>query len=508
MKNLIIVLLLMLFAGDLFANTNQGHYRWRKDDGNAATATTISDDTGTWCQKNTNIRLRVELYCILNEGSVNLNYRLYYSTSSDPASGTWTKVTSSSSIFQMSASPNYTEGDDNTDRLGSTTKEFEIGRLLDVSDNVDLPMNAQKSGQIEFCIKATSSAVAGETYYFKITTYNESDSDIDGYDRLPSITVLETPTTQTSSIQVVSNGNGDQLDISWTNGDGSSRAVFVKEESGAITNPSDNTTYSASSDWSSKGDQLGTSGYYCVYNGTGTSVSLTNTSSNTLYTIHAFEYNGYPGVERYYTATASGNPYAESSLPVELLSFSANVVDKNVHLAWQTVTELNNYGFEIERSLSDSKNSDFPKIWEKLGFVEGAGNSYSQKDYSFADQLLSNGNYLYRLKQIDNDGKYSYSDNIEVNFSAAVPSEFSLAQNYPNPFNPTTTIKFELPEKSHVVLELFDMLGQKVMTMVNSEMEAGYHDYKLDASNLASGTYIYKLVSAKQTIAKKLILMK
>ena len=191
-------------------------------------------------------------------------------------------------------------------------------------------------------------------------------------------------------------------------------------------------------------------------------------------------------------------------LPVELTSFTANVNNNKIELNWQTSTEVNNYGFEIER-LKDSKIEKL-NVWQKVGFVNGHGNSNSVKLYSFTDDKVTNGNYSYRLKQIDINGNYEYSKAVEVSFMK--PTEFSLGQNYPNPFNPVTTIKFSLPIDEKVVLEVYNTIGQKVATLINQEMSVGYHEANFDASKLTSGIYIYKLNAGSLTSTKKMILMK
>ncbi len=143
-----------------------------------------------------------------------------------------------------------------------------------------------------------------------------------------------------------------------------------------------------------------------------------------------------------------------------------------------------------------------------IGFVSGAGNSNSFKEYSFTDKDIKGGKYQYRLKQIDNDGKFSYSEVIEVD--VALPAEFKLEQNYPNPFNPTTTIEYQLPVNSHVKLELYSITGEKVATLIDTEMEAGYYNYQLSASmhQLSSGVYFYKLITNNYSSIKKMVLMK
>lgn len=185
-------------------------------------------------------------------------------------------------------------------------------------------------------------------------------------------------------------------------------------------------------------------------------------------------------------------------LPVELTSFNANVLENKINLSWQTATEVNNYGFEIERM----KNN----IWEKIGFVEGHGNSNSPKDYTFTDQAKENGKYSYRLKQIDFDGKFEYSDIVEVDFKAI--NDFVLEQNYPNPFNPATSISYSIPQNEFVTLKVYDVIGNEVATLVNTLQESGKHDVTFNASNLSSGIYFYKLTAGNSIQIKKMMLVK
>jgi Secretion system C-terminal sorting domain len=190
------------------------------------------------------------------------------------------------------------------------------------------------------------------------------------------------------------------------------------------------------------------------------------------------------------------------ALPVELTSFTASANNSGVNLTWKTATEVNNYGFEVERMTEGSSNSD----WTKVGFVQGSGNSNSPKSYGFTDNNVSGGaKFLYRLKQKDIDGSFEYSDTVEVTLTA----QYALYQNYPNPFNPTTTIKFDLPQAARVSLIVYNILGQKVMTLVNNEtLSAGIHSVPFNGINLASGTYIYRLQTDKYVQIRKMILLK
>jgi Secretion system C-terminal sorting domain/Domain of unknown function (DUF5122) beta-propeller len=191
-------------------------------------------------------------------------------------------------------------------------------------------------------------------------------------------------------------------------------------------------------------------------------------------------------------------------LPVELSSFNAMLNENDITLRWETSTEVNNRGFEIEKKISQTSIID--NRWNKIGFVEGHGNSNSSKKYSFADKKLTGGGkFQYRLKQIDNDGRFKYSNVIEVKVT---PNENSLLQNYPNPFNPVTNFKFQIVKPGLVTLKIYDILGKEVSTIVNEELEAGYYSYKWDASKLASGIYFYKINAGSYTEVKKMLMIK
>ena len=186
-------------------------------------------------------------------------------------------------------------------------------------------------------------------------------------------------------------------------------------------------------------------------------------------------------------------------LPVELISFSAVLLENKIQLKWRTETEVSNYGFEILRSAQDDK-------WDVLGFVEGHGNSNSPKDYSFVDESITAGKYSYRLKQIDTDGKFEYSKVIEVDLGS--PTNYELSQNYPNPFNPSTTIRFSVLESSFISLSVYNSLGEKVEELVNEVKEPGVHTIEFFAQNLPSGTYFYRIQTTDFVQTKKMILVK
>jgi hypothetical protein len=186
-------------------------------------------------------------------------------------------------------------------------------------------------------------------------------------------------------------------------------------------------------------------------------------------------------------------------LPVELISFTATAEENNVHLEWSTSTESNNFGYEIERKFG---NGNFISA----GFINGKGTKTSRTDYLFTDKDLQPGNYSYRLKQVDFNGNFEYSS--EINVSVSVPGEYVLYQNYPNPFNPSTNIKYSVPRTSYVKINLYDIIGNKIKTIDEGIKTAGIHQLELSAGDLSSGVYFVILNSDINSQAIKIILTK
>ncbi len=214
---------------------------------------------------------------------------------------------------------------------------------------------------------------------------------------------------------------------------------------------------------------------------------------------------------RYLRAATHGRGVYElnidSPLPVELSSFTAKALRSGgIKLDWRTETEVDNYGFEIERSQKSTDKSQTE--WENIGFVEGHGNSNSPKEYSYKDEVIKYGSYAYRLKQIDTDGDFEYSKVIEVD-AGNIPNGFVLEQNYPNPFNPITTIKFALAETQKAELKVFDILGNEVAKVFNGIADGGkIYEAVFNAENFSSGIYFYRLKTEKRTENRKMLLLK
>lgn len=316
--------------------------------------------------------------------------------------------------------------------------------------------------------------------------------------------------------QTLSHIDGDQITATTTLGTITGLQIYRVDDNAIRTGSTVPTGYSVDPlrYWGVKVIGTGSPEYTIVYNysghpGLGTEADLRIVRRDNISDASWEDVGVLPnvGLHTLTIAGESGTEYALAStsapLPVELASFSANLTSGIVTLKWQTKTEVDNYGFEVERSVNKNE-------WRKIGFVEGHGNSNSPKNYFFTDKNPFGGsNFQYRLKQVDTDGKYAYSDVVEVSL---IPDKYSLDQNYPNPFNPTTTIRFSLKDDNIVNISMFSILGEKVATLIDNKLEKGYHEITLDASSLASGVYIYKLTIGKNggdfTGIKKMVVIK
>jgi len=310
-----------------------------------------------------------------------------------------------------------------------------------------------------------------------LTNDNDHSDRIIQYDGAGS----SAPTLYTGS-------TGDQL-IAYTGSEVEPTyiAAIIWGNDGWITGPSNSRAPGTPSDI-----ELGTSDNYRFNGSVNGNADVTRTAiMNTSSWIGSGSRVGYVDL--------TGN-IGNSAFPVELTFFAGTISGNNVELRWRTETELNNYGFDIERA---TENSD----WLALGFVEGHGNSNSPKEYSFSDSNIGiSDRYYYRLKQIDNDGTFEYSDIITVEVGG--PDNFYLSQNYPNPFNPQTRIDFTIPEKLVVTLRVYNILGELVTELIHEEKDAGSYSVTFGASNLSSGIYIYRLETSDFIDLRKMTLLK
>ncbi|HQI42300.1 MAG: hypothetical protein B6D44_09765 [Ignavibacteriales bacterium UTCHB2] len=213
-------------------------------------------------------------------------------------------------------------------------------------------------------------------------------------------------------------------------------------------------------------------------------------------------------IEQFTIVAQQVNKYGqlgEVIIPVELISFNGKLLNNSIELSWQTATEINNMGFEIERaSLSASPSQE---DWEKIGFVQGFGTTTEPRLYSFIDEDVNSGVYKYRLRQVDYDGTFTYSDEVEVAVDF-IPKEYVLFQNYPNPFNSSTIIKYQIPKDERVRINLYNILGEKILTLIETEQKAGEHEIRLSSDELASGNYFYSLETNATRLIKKLLILK
>jgi uncharacterized protein (TIGR03790 family) len=231
--------------------------------------------------------------------------------------------------------------------------------------------------------------------------------------------------------------------------------------------------------------------------------------------------SGYNLAESYYMASRSlswmdvviGDPKTSiytipGSMPVELAWFTAEIKGSTAELRWETASETNNYGFEIERKAEGE--AGFASL--EGVFIHGHGTTLVPQAYVFVDSTVPTGTVYYRLKQIDLDGAIEYHQPAKLvnnrRFDQLKSQRVDLAQNYPNPFNPMTTIEFALPKSDRVTLKVYNTLGQEVATLVDGVREAGVHVTRFDGSAHASGLYIYQLRTSDFATTQKMLLVK
>jgi len=308
------------------------------------------------------------------------------------------------------------------------------------------------------------------------------------------------PTSQVSNFTAIANGNS--VTVNWTNpSDGQLPSGYLLQAYNVDNYfiPCDGDVYSDSTDLST-GKALVNIPY-----STTQSYTFNNLTLGVHYYFTIYSYNGTDTLINYKIDDKQRANLSTDVTPVELVSFTVSAEKNTINLKWKTATELNNLGFNIERGSEKNSNGDI--IFNKIGYIKGAGNSVSTLSYSFSDILNNPGVYYYRLKQIDNNGAFKYSTPVEMNFKPMV-NGYYLDQNYPNPFNPSTTIAYSIPEASNVKLSVFKTLGQQVKIVENVYKNAGSYKVTLYAGELNSGIYFYKIEAGQFSQIRKMILMK
>ncbi len=194
-------------------------------------------------------------------------------------------------------------------------------------------------------------------------------------------------------------------------------------------------------------------------------------------------------------------------LPVELVNFTGMAQGRTVNLTWGTKTEVNNYGFEVQRKDVNSDQSTVSS-WAKVGFVDGKGTTNAPQSYTYADVVKTAGSFSYRLKQTNRDGSFSYSPEVAVK-ATLTADDYKLSQNYPNPFNPTTKFNFAMKTTQHVAVKVYNNLGQEVVTLFDGTVPADQiQEVTFDGARLASGIYFYVLRSQDRVDVRKMLMVK
>jgi len=282
--------------------------------------------------------------------------------------------------------------------------------------------------------------------------------------------------------------------------------INVPTNLSAVLNPSDTTNVILS--WLNNSDnELG----FVIERKTGDSLSIepfavvdtvgadvtgyedTSVDDTTTYTYRVYAFNA--DIVSDYSNMAQ----VVTPVPVELTSFFATLLNQGVLLEWETASELNNAGFNVQRSKDNSKFFD-------IAYIKGQGTTTNKSFYSYNDQSVSTGKYSYRLKQIDLDGSVTYSQVVSVDLGMV--NSFVLEQNYPNPFNPSTQIRFSIPEVTNVKLIVSDALGREIALLVDGKLNAGDYKIDFDADGISSGIYICTLITDTFKQSRKMILMK
>lgn len=359
----------------------------------------------------------------------------------------------------------------------------------------------------------------GTTYYYKIWSNNNNSYSEES--QIANSTTIAGSSTVPISLSATETGV-QTITLSWAQNGSSDDVMLAYTTDGVFGNPIDGDSYSANGTISGGGT--------VIRNGSYTSYEHKNlTGGSYYYKAWSVNSNFYSSgitdnttimsaseiLARYSGGDGGGSSSAEAGvapLPVELTTFAASINDDIVTLNWATATEVDNYGFEVERQILKQVQND--NNWETIGFVEGHGNSNSQKDYSYMDSNPISGRNRYRLKQIDTDGEFEYSEIVEVEVD--IPIVFKLSQNFPNPFNPTTEINYSIPNvgtsgsisSTNVSLKIYDILGREVATLVNKKQTPGNYSVAFNARQLSSGIYFYSIRTDVNASIKKMILLK
>ncbi len=202
---------------------------------------------------------------------------------------------------------------------------------------------------------------------------------------------------------------------------------------------------------------------------------------------------------------------------VELQSFSATTTDDGVFVEWSVASEINHAGYNVYRA--SAADGEYFRINDTMIGLDPGSSSLEEKRYEYLDADARALPVYYKLEDISLDGQHEWFGPVQASVASDVqgatvkPLEFDLTENYPNPFNPTTTIGFSLPVKSEMRLEIYDIKGTRIRTLVNGEHLAGIFDVTWDGRNdvgeyVTSGIYLYRMSAGDFTKTGRMTLLK
>lgn len=301
---------------------------------------------------------------------------------------------------------------------------------------------------------------------------------------------IVTPTIGSSSVSASSSAT-TTMNVSWTSGNGNARLVVARLNATSAVAPTNNTLYTPNAAFG--GSTTTGTGNYVVYNGTGTSVVVTGLAASTQYAFDVYEYNG-KYMHNMFTTASTGS---STTLPVSWLSFTGFANGENVDLVWVTAQEINNKGFEVERSIDGI-------TFENVGFVKGAGNYNGKLNYAFVDAgaLSSNSIVYYRLKQVDFDNRFEYSSTIVVRNNVEVSNDVKV---FPNPFKETVSIELRNATELTGTATLIDIEG-RIVKSISLNLSKGYGSFEMSGlDELKDGVYFVKVNIGGQSYQEKLV---
>lgn len=327
-----------------------------------------------------------------------------------------------------------------------------------------------------------------------VELFNEGSStvDVSGY------YLCTFPTYQSiSSLTIISGstslGAGEFLVVEWTasnfsTSDGEVGLYLNGNDFGNPANMADYMEYGSAGH--AREDEAVTAGEW----DTGEFVDLAPSGK----TVSFFDAPGEVGAEDWGASNETqGGP--NQVLPVELTSFDAVVDQQHVHLTWRTASETSNAGFEVQRKGEDT--------FQRIGFVEGHGTTNAPQTYRFTARDVESGTHTFRLKQIDFDGAFEYSPEVEV--TIAMEEAFALSAIHPNPARGEAAFSLTVRQTQPVTVTLYDVLGRRVSTIFEGTIAAGRtRQFDIRNQSLADGLYLVRAVGARFSATRRVTLLK